>query len=278
MKNLVVIAAALAGTLASLTAGTLPLAPSAISTRAASHALVLPVAGNLAGGNGTHFRTDVTLVNHEATPRRVDIFWIERDRDNRAAVPHSITLPARTVVFFEDFVGSELRREGLGALRFHAVNASGVLDPEGRIDAFARIWTQQPGTSGTVSQSFYSQREEELQANASRPAYILGLQHDDRFRTNIGIVNLDPTASQTYSVHVVGTAGSRTFTVGPGALSTTQVPLPEGNYGKLYVVIVPSTGFLDPTGESTYAAYGSTVDNVTGDSWSVAATFGFEGE
>lgn len=275
MKKVVLIITALAGTVAS-TAGTLPLTPNAISTRAASHALVLPVAGNLAGGNGTHFRTDVTLVNHEATARRVDVYWIERDRDNRTTAPHSITLPARTVAFYEDFVGTELHREGLGALRFHAVTASGDLDPAGRIDAFARIWTQQPGSSGTVSQSFYAQREDELHSNASRPAYIVGLAHDSRFRTNIGIVNLDPTASQSFTVYVVGTAGSQTFTIGPGVLSMMQVPLPEGNYGNLYVVIVPNTGILDPSGESTYAAYGSTVDNVTGDSWSVAATFGFE--
>jgi hypothetical protein len=249
--------------------------PSSITTRAASPSLLLAAVGNIAGGNGTHFRTDVTLVNHRAEAQRVALLFIKRDVNNSAATPLFIDLPAHSVLFYPDFVGEQLKLEGFGALRIRAVTASGGNDVDGKLDAFARIWTLQPGTTGSVSQAFYAQREEDLHGNAANSAYVIGLTHDERFRTNVAIVNLDGSAAQSYTIRVVGTNGSTTFQMSLLPLSFSQVALPAGVYGELYLVITPDTGIIDPSGESTYAAYGSTVDNVTGDSWSVSATLGF---
>ena len=251
-----------------------PVRPHAITTQAGSASLLIPAAGNVQGGNGTHFRTEVTLVNHAAAAARVAIRWIERDVTSTTE-PVFLDLPARTVLFYDDFVGQVLGRTGLGSILIRSVDSSGEADPAGALDAFARIWTFQPGSDGTVSQPMYALRENELTSNASRPAYILGMKQTERFRANLGVVNLNPTAAQTFTVHVVGTEGSTSFQVGVAPLSMKQVALPEGTFGDFYLVLVPATGLLNPFGDSMYAAYGSTVDNVTGDAWSVASTFGF---
>lgn len=251
-----------------------PARPHAITTQAGSASLVIPAAGNVQGGNDTHFRTEVTLVNHAAQTARVAVRWIERDVTSTTD-PVMLDLPPRTVLFYDDFVGEVLGRTGLGSILIRSVDATGEPDPTGALDAFARIWTFQPGSDGTVSQPMYALRENELTSNASRPAYILGMKQTERFRANLGIVNLNATAAQTFTVHVVGTEASTSFQVGVAPLSMKQVELPEMTFGDFYLVVIPATGLLNPFGESTYAAYGSTVDNITGDAWSVASTFGF---
>jgi hypothetical protein len=247
--------------------------PNAIDTVAGSPSLVIPAAGNVQGGLGTHFRTDLTLVNHSTTAARVAVTWIERDVASTAA-PIFLEIPPQTVRVFDDFVGDVLGRTGLGSLLIQTVDASDQPLATGLLDAFARIWTFQPGTEGTVSQPMYAVRESQMRSNASRPAYIVGMKQNDRFRANIGIVNLDQ-AAQSYTVHVAGTLGATSFQVALAPFSMKQVALPDTNFGDFYMVVVPATGLLNPFGDSTYTAYGSTVDNITGDSWSVASTFGF---
>lgn len=246
----------------------------AIDTLAGSAALVIPAAGNLQGGGGTHFRTDVTLVNHSDLAARVAVTWIEREVTSTSS-PVYLDIPPRTVRVFEDFVGDVLGRTGLGSLLIRTVDSSGEPLEQGSIDAFARIWTPQSGREGTVSQPMYALPEIELRTDASRPAYILGMKQNDHFRSNLGIVNLDTTAAQSYTVHAVGTTGSTTFRVDLAPISMKQVPVPGEGLGDFYLVVVPDTGLLNPFGESSFTAYGSTVDNITGDAWSVAATFGF---
>lgn len=258
-----------------LSAQQAPPRPEAITTVAGSASLVIPAAGNVQGGNGTHFRTDLTLVNHAAGTARVAVTWIERDVPSTAA-PVFLEIPARTVSFYDDFVGDVLGRTGLGSLLIQTVDATGQPLTGGVIDAFARIWTFQPGTEGTVSQPMYAMRESELLSNASRPAYILGMKQTDFFRANLGIVNLHRTVGQSYTVNAVGTLGSTTFVVDLAPLSMKQVSLPNIALGDFYLVVTPdSHSLLNPFGDSTFTAYGSTVDNLTGDAWSSASTFGF---
>lgn len=246
----------------------------AITTVAGSASLVIPAAGNLQGGNGTHYRTDLTIVNHSTSAARVAVTWIERDVTSTAA-PEFLDIPAETVSVYGDFVGDILLRTGLGSLLLQTVDSAGEPLSTGTIDAFARIWTLQPGTEGTVSQPMYALRENELLTTASRPGYIVGMKQNERFRANLGIVNLDRLVGQSYMVYVVGTLNSNSFRVDVSPFSMRQVALPDIVFGDFYLVVQPLTGLLNPSGGSTFAAYGSTVDNITGSAWSVASTFGF---
>jgi hypothetical protein len=54
---------------------------------------------------------------------------------------------------------------------------------------------------------------------------------------------------------------SATFTVTVQAYSVTQVGLPAGSYGDLFLALVPDADSFD------WSAYGVSVDSTTGDSW-----------
>ncbi|HEX3108092.1 MAG TPA: hypothetical protein VHU41_03280, partial [Thermoanaerobaculia bacterium] len=73
----------------------------------------------------------------------------------------------------------------------------------------------------------------------------------------------------TWTVQVVGTNGSTSFTVTVPAFSMIQTNLPSGNYGNLYVIFTPPN---DVTGTDSWTAYASSTDNGTGDGWVSPAT------
>ena len=88
---------------------------------------------------------------------------------------------------------------------------------------------------------------------------------DSDFRANVGVVNLD-TRSHTFLVTLTGERKSATLSVDVAPFSMRQVPLPERDYGAL-------TARFEVIGsEFPWTAYGSSVDNLTGDGWAVQAT------
>src|SRR6185436_1850128 len=95
---------------------------------------------------------------------------------------------------------------------------------------------------------------------------ILGQRIDNRYRTNVGIVNLD-TVERSFDViqttdDPVNTTNTSTVTV--AARSMVQFPLPLIASTALQIAIQPRVE-INP---ALWMAYGSSVDNVTGDSWS----------
>jgi hypothetical protein len=96
----------------------------------------------------------------------------------------------------------------------------------------------------------------------NRSAVVRAMQQDSGYHCNIGIANLS-AAPRTYAVHVSGDSGSTDFTVSVPAYSLIQTAIPPGVFSVLDLIITPQgpgTGF--------WAAYGSSVDNITGDAWS----------
>jgi hypothetical protein len=80
----------------------------------------------------------------------------------------------------------------------------------------------------------------------------------------VGIVNLD-TQTQTFRVDVLSSAGTESQLVIIPAQSLAQVSLP-GPSSTLPLQILVSSASSSPT--TAFMAYGSSVDNVTGDAWS----------
>src|SRR5436305_1879451 len=119
-----------------------------------------------------------------------------------------------------------------------------------------RIWTPQPGSAGTVSQSFPSVSLFDSVDNFT--AFALGLRQDASYRTNVGVVNLD-SAVHTWTITSLNTNATMTLQTGvPASFAGTS-----GNLSLTYDV--PDTNF-------TWSAYASSVDNVTGDGWVSRAT------
>src|SRR5207253_5433515 len=81
-----------------------------------------------------------------------------------------------------------------------------------------RIWTFQPGTDGTVSQTFDVLQASDINTVTNNVS-ILGLRRDNQYRLNVGIVNLAATAQ----VFVITTSAQDSMMVTVPALSSQQV-------------------------------------------------------
>jgi len=245
------------------------LAPNAIITERSSFWVIIPAAGSTPGANNTFFRSDLMISNHRPLPQLVDISFCPQNQTCTSGFQlKQVTVPGSSDVFFDDIV-RQLGRSGLGTLDIRGRNADGSMDTSAKLDAFSRIWTTMglsagtPFEGGTTSQSFPSVRADTVRGTAR--AYILGLQHDVKYRTNIGVYNDDPTSAHTFVVRLLGadnlTTTSFTITVQPWSMN--QVPVPAGNWGNFMAVVSPDANI----GSSNWATWGSSTDNITGDGW-----------
>ncbi len=232
--------------------------PNIVSVDWTKESFIIPVAGNLQGGNGTFFKSDVTIANRRSTPQVISVGFLRRGVNNGSAPVQNFTIPANFTDIERDFIGTVLNTSGLGTLLIVARTTTGAgapVDMNAQIDGFSRIWTPQPGSAGSVSQSFGSFDLQDALVNS----WGYGLRQDEAFRTNVGLVNLYDTPN-TFTVQVVGIRGGTTFQQTVQPYSMEQPSLPAGIYGDLFIYISASSS-------NWWSAYGTSVDNVTGDGW-----------
>jgi hypothetical protein len=239
---------------------TFAVAPDATMLRPAAQILIAG-SGSVQGANGTFFHSDIVVLNYRTVSQRVAFTWLPNGQT--AGAPMFLTINASSGIISEDFVGTILGQSGLGALLITGVDSTGALDPSAQLYATERVWTPQPGSGGTVSQSFPPIATSDI--NLTR-ATILGQRLDARYRTNVGIVNLD-TVARTFDVVQTTddpTAPQNTSTVTVQPMSMVQIPLPNLTSSALQIAVQPEVA-INP---ALWMAYGSSVDNSTGDSWS----------
>ncbi|HKR66535.1 MAG TPA: hypothetical protein VJZ00_22600 [Thermoanaerobaculia bacterium] len=233
--------------------------------------VLIPIAGDVAGANGTHFQTDVTLANRSPFPAHVGVFWLPQGRSGSVTTPIAeLDLAANTTRFFPAFVTDVLHQTGLGAFFVRALKPDGTTNFDALIDVYARIWTPSPnGAPGTFSQGIYGASLRGPGVDDFQPVdgWIYGLRQNADFRTNYGIVNLE-NAPRTFDIIADGDNGAHfTRTVTLPAASMIHDPLPQGqNFGQVTIRISIHQE-IPPTFDLRWCGFGSTVDNRTGDAW-----------
>jgi len=237
-----------------------------IEVETADIAFIIPAAGSVQGANGTFFKSDFSLGNFNNSDQKVGIGWLAVGVDNSQKPLQFFTIPANTVASYNDFVGTQLNTSGLGALLVIAYDSTGQnVDNSALIDGFSRIWTPQPGVAnGTVSQGFPAISIQDSEGDFT--AYAMGLRQDSNFRTNVGIVNLD-TVAHSWTVQSL-TGAKSTVTVQPFSLTQGSIAAgsaPASGYVTLQITPTDTADFF-------WSAYGTSVDNVTGDGWVSRAT------
>lgn len=251
--------------------------------RGPTNQMLIPAAGNVPGANGTYFRSDVTLTNFRDTDQRVQLQWLPQTPSTTTPMPAPvfITIPAYSGLASEDFATNYLQQTGLGAILITGVTPTDAPDGGALLFATARIWSPQPGSTGTVSQTFPV-----VPVGAISPApqvIILGQRIDARYRTNVGIVNLETGYSRTFDIvqstdYLTFAVVQTTLTVPP--MSMLQVRLHDMPSSVLQVTVTPRVIPAPPPGppvppppppSNMWVAYASSIDNVTGDSWSTLA-------
>ena len=234
--------------------------PKALLLDAATTDLLFPVLGKIPG-----WQSDVMLINYRSVAQVLHIFFMAQGQNNASATPYTYTLPANRMVYWHDFFQTGLGiSNGLGSIMILAVNSSGAADSQALIDGSARLF-QTDAAGGTLAQMFPSVPVHDVPAGTGATA--VGLRSDAQFRTNAGVVNFDSVA-RTFTVSIVAASVS-SFTISVPPYSMMQVRIPnDGSYGDIALQFTSNT-------TNFWSAYGASVDNISGDSWSAHVALQF---
>src|SRR5512142_2722692 len=215
---------------------------------------VIPVAAHAPGAKGTVWRTDVAIQNIQTTPVTVELALVESGEglsDNIQPVGSSVTVPAGATVMLADVLNN---------FRGQASSSGALL--VGGDKAFAvtsRTYNQTP--AGTLGQTVTAAGDVATDGtDDASTLFIPGIVQNSAFRTNLGLLMSATNKPLTVSVSVNG--ASRTFTVQPGLTTHIQFPVtsvataPFDASGAVVKIV---------DGSGTVVAYGSVVDNGTGD-------------
>lgn len=239
----------------------------AIQAETTNEWIYLPSAGSVQGGFGTYYRSDVAIANYRNVTQRVRARWIPAGANGLTTVEKEFTIPSRGFVTYEDFVKEHMGYEGLGSVEFTARTSDDQIDRNAEIDIYSRIWTRQPQTNvGTVSQNFDGVSFDHT-VNAAR-LQAIGLKQNLSYRTNYGILNLDPESAQTFIVRVEEERGDTLeIPITVPAYSMLHQSVPTDIRGDLRITFIAPEGF-----SGRWAAYATTSDNTTGDGWVAVAS------
>ena len=229
----------------------------------ASSRIVIPVAGNTEGALGTHYRSDITILNFRQSVQRVRLDWLPQAGGTQID-PVFIDINAVSGSRYEDFVRQVLNVSGLGSIVVTGVTQAGIHDPGALLWISSRIWTPQPETNGTTSQSLMTIPFDSVNTTV---ASIFGLRRSNQYRLNVGIVNLDPAREQRFQITDPMPLGAppllHTVTLPP--LTMQQITLPAFASDNPQIIVDNVTPAA--TRSNLWVTYGVSVDNVTGDSW-----------
>ena len=236
--------------------------------QASGYQLLIPAAASTPGANGTFFKSDIAIVNLAPRDQDVRFDWLPQGGGPVAVT--TLTITANTGIRSDDFVATHLGQTGVGSIVVSGLNSLGVVDLNAQLFISVRIWSPQPGTSGTTSQSLPAIPTNAVITSAEAVLYAVGgADNSLNYRVNVGIVNFSQT-TQNFRITMPAQLGPQLaeIDVTIPAMSLKQVSLGSGLSPTQKVLIDNTT----TTGKSnSWIAYGSTVDNVTGDAWSELA-------
>jgi hypothetical protein len=234
--------------------------------------VLLPVVINSPGLLGTFFKTDGFFANFRNIYQEVLVRFIPQGVSAEPAL--RLSIGALTNIAATDLLGpeSDLNRTGVGALLITAVlPGTNTVDTSAQLLAQFRIWTPQPGSAGTTSFGSWGPPSDNI--HGLNGAIAIGLRQNAGFRTNIGIVNLDPVNTRSWTVTILSSGTPTSFTIALAPLSMQLIAVPAtitpSQNGYLSVTYVPSA---TPGTDFKWSAFGVTADNITGDSWLSLAT------
>ncbi len=225
--------------------------------------VILPIAGTVTGALGTIYTTDITLANGRDSAQDVIVSWLSQAGGNitsfHLTLPPSSDTTTNGIVTIPDFAGA-FGISGLGSLVIAGVDSKGDADPSAAITASADIWSHPPDQRAPFAQTVSAIPRQAALAHTQ--AEITGLQQDAAFRTNVGVANLS-AQTHSYLLTVSGERTTNAFAMTIPPFSSSQVPLPDSDYGALTITIAADAS-------TDWGAYGSTIDRATGEARTIA--------
>lgn len=231
--------------------------------------MYIPVAGRVAGGNNTFFRTDVRIFNPSTTDDiSVSIHYLPTGIDGSNIPGKLVSVPKRQMVVLNDIIGDffgGLVAEGntIGALRLDSDT-----DASYEFIADSRIYTNSPNAAvqGTYGQYVPAMELSDAKLKTVvlhlKSTFDTGIVGQMTYRTNVGVMNPGNEPATVTSV-LYGAPGVKlleglVITIPPKSMRQMSIP-------ELFGTATFNDGFV--TFESTQPVYtwGSVVDNKSGD-------------
>ncbi|HEX9984842.1 MAG TPA: PKD domain-containing protein [Thermoanaerobaculia bacterium] len=203
--------------------------------------LIIPAVGRAQGANNTFWRSDVTIFNPTSSSMTATL------RFGSSTKP--VSIGAGDTLVLDDVLLDLGLPSGSGALEMTWGGSTGPV-------VTSRTFTPAPN-GGTYGQSI------DPVARQAAKVFVTGLRSDGAFRTNVGFVNSSANAVQITArlLSASGTElGTATFTLG----AKGQV---QYGVGSLFSINPAEIGActLEASSSANVFAYGSIVDNVSGD-------------
>jgi PKD repeat protein len=227
--------------------------------------VIVPGVAHLAGVNESEWRSDVTMFNptDETTICRIDVVFQEELEINSPYI--ELELPSLSTENFVDILAPFLMQEEDGAKGY--LRISSIVGPVPMIAARTYNQTLENGTLGQALTPYLVDSLIEAEESGYIPGLCNSASSTEGFRTNIGLVNTNNDASATIDIKLYdedGTSvGFKRLTLEPGEFRQfnvfTLMGLADQDIESSAEIIVQSGGPV--------AAYTSTVDNQTGDSF-----------
>ncbi len=214
---------------------------------------VVPAVARIDGVGDTAWVSDVTLANPHATPVEIELTYLARDRDNIQAPTFDLVVGPGQSMNLEDVVQGTFGTSGSGALLVQAQRPVVVV---------SRTFNDTP--EGTFGQSIAGFDERDA-IHEGQIGHLLMLEESELFRTNFGLVNLgvDQVTVEVLFVDPSGSdLGTLSYTLPPRGVTQSNQVLRE-------LTELEISGFSAEvrvvTPEGRVMAYGSVVDNSSGD-------------
>ena len=215
--------------------------------------------GSCPGGVCSQWVTSVWIFNPSAQAATVEMAFLERNKDNSSPVTRTVTVPAGETLAFPDVMGSPFGLNGLfGAIRFVASVPVAVT---GRIFDSNVTTAKGKGSAG----QFFAGVNALDSLGTGESSDVIGLDQDagGAYRSNAGFVEVTGHAVTVLAERLAadGTAlGSKSYSVLP--FEARQFNLDE-------LGVAAGTNqrarFTVSGGSGRIIAFGSCIDNVTGD-------------
>lgn len=234
-------------------------------TASAGHRLYIPGSAHVNGAGGTHWRTDVEIQNPGSSTARYTVELLKRDQQNSSPQSVTYTLAAGHTVRYTDALSTWFGFTGAAALR--------ITPSSGTIRVTSRTYNATSG--GTFGQFIPAVPDSAaIPSGGSVPLVQLSdsVSTTTGYRSNIGFVN---TSGVTITVTAdlydgLGYAlGTKTITLRPYEYQQVDRIFRSVTSQTLdYCYAILSTA----TPGGSFLAYGSVVDNRSGDPVYVPAT------
>ena len=234
--------------------GDAPLASRPVATDATR--IIVPAVGSTPGAGGTRFSSDVSIYNHGLAQARLMVVFTAAGSDPSPLFGAlRVAVDPGQIVELPDIVGSAFHLAGIGSLELQGDTASLIV--ESRTFNTARGATFGQAIPGVLTSAAIGRNEGIL--------HIPELENDTAFRANVGFTEVGG-ANGTVRIRTFDEAGQLLGTndYNLGAFGMQQVPL--GGGGLLASTVNAARVEAEVVaGGARIVAYGSVIDNLSGD-------------